>query len=113
MKRLILPLVSMIALLSTAAQAEPDKKVVRMFKAKCSACHGVDGHAQTEKGKQMKIIDMTSAEFKAKKNEDLKKSVLEGVKREVNGVKKEMDSWKNEITPEQVDELLAYVKEFK
>jgi len=109
MKRLI---VVAIAVLATSALAG-DKKTERLFKAKCASCHGMDGKAQTEKGKQMKIIDMTSAEFKAKPDEELKKAILEGTKAERDGVMKEMDPFKDDLKPEQVDSLVQFVKTFK
>jgi mono/diheme cytochrome c family protein len=103
-----------IALLSGSAGAADDaKKIERTWKSKCSACHGADGKGQTEKGKKMKVGDMTTAEFKAKKDDDLKKAINEGVKTEKDGVKKEMDPFKDEFKPEQIDALLAHMKTFK
>ncbi|HTS80137.1 MAG TPA: cytochrome c [Myxococcaceae bacterium] len=101
-------------LLSATALAQTDpKKVERAWKAKCSSCHGAAGKADTEKGKQMKIVDMTSPAFQAKKDDELKKAILDGVKKEKDGVKQEMDSFKGDLTPEQVDALIAYIRTFK
>ena len=112
MKRFVGFAVAASAFLATSALAQ-DKKTERVFKSKCASCHGMDGKAQTEKGKQMKIADMTSADFKARKDEDLKKAILEGVKKEADGVKKEMDPFKDELKPEQVDGLVQFVKGLK
>jgi len=94
------------------AQTDP-KKVERAWKAKCSSCHGATGRADTEKGQQMKIVDMTSAEFQARKDDELRKAILDGVKKEKGGVKQEMDAFKGDLTPEQVDALIAYIRTFK
>ena len=99
--------------LGTPALAEVDKKVERAWKAKCASCHGAAGKADTEKGQQMKIVDMSSAEFQTKKDDELRNAILNGVKKEKGGVKQEMDSFKGDLTPEQVDALIAYIRTFK
>ena len=100
-------------LLGAPALAEVDKKVERAWKAKCSSCHGAAGKADTDKGQQMKIVDMTSAEFQAKKDDELRNAILNGVKKDKGGVKQEMDAFKGDLTPEQVDALVAYIRTFK
>lgn len=102
-----------IALVATSARAETDKKVERLFRSKCASCHGQDGKGQTEKGKKLKLPDMSSADFKAKKEDEMRKAITEGVKVEKDGIKKEMDSFKDELKPEQIDSLIEYVKAFK
>ena len=100
-------------LLNAVALAETDKKTERLWKAKCSSCHGPAGAGDTEKGQQMKIVDMTAAAFQAKKDDELKNAILNGVKTEKGGVKKEMDAFKGDLTPEQVDSLIALIRSFK
>jgi mono/diheme cytochrome c family protein len=95
------------------ALAQADKKVERAWKAKCASCHGQAGKGDTEKGQQMKIADMTSAEFQAKKDDELRNAILNGVKKEKGGVKQEMDAFKGDLTPEQVDAVIAYIRTFK
>jgi cytochrome c6 len=102
-----------VAMFGTAALAAeyPDKKTERLWKSKCASCHGMDGKAQTDKGKEMKIRDMTSAEYQKKvTDEDIKKSMMEGTNRVKDGVKQEMDSYKDSLKPEQMDELAKYVR---
>jgi mono/diheme cytochrome c family protein len=111
--RVLASVVTGSLLLGTAALAEVDKKVERAWKAKCSSCHGAAGKGDTDKGQQMKIVDMTSAEFQARKDDELKNAILNGVKREKGGVKQEMDAFKGDLTPEQVDALIAYIRTFK
>jgi mono/diheme cytochrome c family protein len=111
--RLVVSMATASLLLSTAALAEVDKKTERLWKAKCSSCHGAAGKGDTEKGQQMKIVDMTTAAFQAKSNDELKKAILDGVKTEKGGVKKEMDPFKGDLTPDQVDALIALIRTFK
>lgn len=95
-------------LFSTSALAQMDpKKVERAWKSKCASCHGATGKGDTDKGKQLKIVDMTTPAFQAKKDEELRKAILEGVEKEKS------HSFKSELTPEQVDALVSYVRTFK
>ncbi len=100
-------------LLNAAALADTDKKTDRLWKAKCSSCHGASGQADTTPGKAMKIVDMSTAAFQAKKDDELKNAILNGVKKEKGGVKQEMTPFKDELTPEQVDSLIALIRSFK
>jgi cytochrome c553 len=89
----------------------PDKKVERLWKSKCGSCHGNDGKAATEKGKKMKMTDLTAAAWqKSRDLDELRKAIREGMKREKDGVKQEMDPFKDELTSEQLDQLILYVR---
>lgn len=109
MKRLIALAVVALATSSFAA----DKKVERMFGSKCGSCHGKDGKAQTEKGKQMQIRDLASAEVQKLTDDEMKKAINDGVKRDKGGVKQEMDGFKEELKPADVDALVAFMRELK
>ena len=111
--RLLASIAAGSVLLSSSALAEVDKKIERAWKAKCASCHGATGKADTEQGQRMKIIDMTSPEFQAKKDDELKNAILNGVKKEKGGVKQEMDAFKGDLTPEQVDALIGFIRTFK
>lgn len=94
----------------TAFAGEVDKKTERLWKAKCASCHGADGKAQTEKGKEMKVRDMSTAAYqKDVTDEKIKKALAEGVNTTKDGVKQEMDAYKD-LKPEQVDGLIAYIR---
>ena len=111
MKRITYLIVA-IALASAPAYAA-DKKIERLWKSKCQSCHGADGKAETEKGKKMKMHDMSTEAWQKKFTDaDLKKVTLEGVAEEKDGVKKEMDAYKD-FTPEQMDGLIKLMREFK
>ena len=109
---LVASIAATAVLLGTTALAETDKKTERLWKAQCASCHGNTGKGDTEKGQQMKVEDMTTAAFQAKKNDELKNAIVNGVKTEKGGVKQEMDAFKD-LTPEQVDALIAYMRTFK
>jgi len=94
---------------SNAQAAEVDKKTQRMWKAKCASCHGAAGKGDTEQGKKMAIRDMTSAAVQKEMTDDsIKKALKEGVKTD----KGEMEAFA-ELTPEQVDGLLTYIRSLK
>ncbi len=97
---------------SATAPAETDKKTERLWKAQCASCHGPEGKADTEKGQKMKVQDMTTAQYQAKKDDEFKKAIVDGVQTEKDGVKQEMDAYKD-LTPEQVNALIAYIRSFK
>jgi len=94
-------------------QAAPpaDKKTERLWKAKCSSCHGADGKGKTEQGVKKGAEDMSTKEWqKARDDVAMKKAMLEGFKREKNGIKQEMEPYKDQLKPEQVDALIQYVR---
>ncbi len=102
---------SFVAFTATTSLAA-DKKVERMWKAKCSACHGMDGKGQTEKGKKQATRDMTTAEYQAGKDEDWKKAINDGLEKTTKeGVKQKMEPYKEELKAPDVDALIAFIRE--
>lgn len=100
--------------LSAGVARAADPAVERMFKAKCAACHGVDGKGATKQGEKMKIGDMTTAAFKKEMTPDkIKATILDGLNRDKDGVKQEMKPWRGKITDEQVEQLVSYVRGLK
>ena len=96
---------------SALAAGPPDAKTVRLWKSKCASCHGADGKGDTDQGKKMKVGNMATAAFQKSATDDqLKKAILNGVKTEKDGVKKAMDGYKDELTPEQVDALVQFIR---
>jgi mono/diheme cytochrome c family protein len=99
--------------LSRPAGFKPEKKTVRLWDSKCATCHGEDGRAHTEQGTEMGIDDMTKAAYwKDVTVERARKSVLEGIKRTVNGKEQEMKPFGDRLTPQQVDALNLYAVSF-
>jgi mono/diheme cytochrome c family protein len=105
--RLATSVIAAALLLGPTALAQADKKAERAWKSKCASCHGAAGKGDTDKGKELKIVDMSTPAFQAKKDDELKKAILEGVDKEKG------HSFKSELTPEQVDAFVAYVRTFK
>ncbi len=106
--RLAATLVTASLLLSATAMAQADpKKTERTWKAKCASCHGATGTGDTDKGKELKVPDMTTAAFQGKKDDALKKAISDGVE------KAKDHAFKSELTPEQIDALVSYIRAFK
>jgi len=100
-------------LVPVAGRAQADKKVDRAWKAKCASCHGADGKGKTDQGQKMKLSDLTDPAAKKKSDADWKKVISDGVKTEKDGVKQEMEGFKDSLTPEQIDQLVAYIRALK
>lgn len=94
-----------------AAAEPPDKKVARLWKAKCSACHGADGRGQTETGKKLKLPDFTRPEWQAKTTDEfIRNRVTNGILETRDGVEKEMPAFKDELQPEHLDAIIALIR---
>ena len=104
--------VLLVVILAAPAFAEaPNKKVARLWSAKCSACHGVDGRGQTETGRNLKLPDFTTAAWQAKTTDDfIRNRVTKGISEVRDGVKKEMPAFGDELTPEHLDAIVALVR---
>jgi len=99
-----------VLLSATALAQEVDKKADRAWKAKCASCHGQTGKGDTDKGKELKVEDMSAAKYQGKKDADLTKAIVEGVKMDGKEV---MPSFKDEVTSEQAAALVKYTRSFK
>jgi mono/diheme cytochrome c family protein len=102
-----------ITLAPRAASAETDKKTLRTWKAKCASCHGEDGKGATEQGKKMGVRDMTSAEFAKETDAKMKETISNGIKQTKDGKTQEMEPYKEKLKPEEIDNLVAYIKTLK
>ena len=72
------------------------------YKAKCSACHGVDGAGKTA----AKIPSLISAEAKSLSDAELTDAIANGGK-----AQKPMHTFsKKGVTPEQIKALVAYIR---
>ena len=102
------------AALPFAAMAEVDKKTERLWKAKCATCHGVDGKGQTDQGHKMGMADITTPEWqKSLTDEQVKKAIATGLKREKGGKTQEMDPFSEKLEVAQIDTLAAYIRTLK
>ena len=99
---------------ATSARAEPDKKTVRLWKAKCAACHGAEGKGDTEKGQKMGVADLTAAAWQTEMTDaKMKEAIGKGLKREKNGKKQEMEAYKDKLQPAEIDTLIGFMRSLK
>jgi len=96
---LVAALLAGACLISTVARADVAAGEAT-YKAKCAMCHGPDG-----KGKEaMKTRDLASADVQKMSDADLSAMITNG--------KGKMPSYKM-LTPDQVKDLVAYVRSLK
>jgi mono/diheme cytochrome c family protein len=93
------------AALSHAAPAADNRE------ANCTKCHGADGKGQTKIGKKLNLQDYTDAAVQAKMTDaDITKAITDGVL--VDG-KQKMKSFKDDLSADEIKDLVAYVRHFK
>ena len=76
-----------------------------LYKTKCAACHGPDGKGETAIGKANKLRDFGSAEVQKQSDEELSEMIGKG--------KGKMPAYGKSLKPEQIKDLVAYVRTFK
>ncbi|HVU34429.1 MAG TPA: cytochrome c [Opitutaceae bacterium] len=77
----------------------------------CAKCHGADGKGETKIGKKLHVKDYTDAKVQAgMKDEDMAKAITDGVR---EGGKEKMKSFKDDLTPAEITDLVAHVRKFK
>lgn len=78
----------------------------------CMKCHGADGKGQTKAGKKLNVRDYTDPKVQADmKDEEMIKATAEGVLDK--GGKEKMKAYKDELTADEIKELVAYIRKFK
>lgn len=78
----------------------------------CTKCHGADGKGQTKAGRKLNVKDYTDAKVQAEmKDAEMVKATAEGVK-DKNG-KERMKAYKDELSPAEINDLVAYIRKFK
>jgi cytochrome c6 len=92
-------LVAGTGLLSSPAKADAAAGAAT-FKAKCAGCHGANGQGNPG----MKTADLASADVQKKSDADLSGVITNG--------KPPMPAYKT-MTPEQVKDLVAYIRSLK
>jgi mono/diheme cytochrome c family protein len=107
MRYFMILILFVVACLANSAAARDDAgsngDAKSAYKTNCIACHGADG-AGTSVGKSMKVPNLRSEEVQKKSDADLGGSITEG--------KNNMPSFKRSLSPEQVQALVAYIREF-
>jgi mono/diheme cytochrome c family protein len=76
------------------------------YKAKCASCHGADGKGETPAAKHMKgLKDLASPEAQGLSDAELTDIIAKG--------KKPMPGYEGKLKPEQIDELVKYIRAMK
>ena len=76
-----------------------------LYKTKCAACHGADGKGETTIGKANKLRDLGSEDVQKLSDADLTAIVTSG--------KNKMPAYGKSLKPEQIKDLVAFVRTFK
>jgi mono/diheme cytochrome c family protein len=93
------------ALLLAAAFAPAASAASETFSTYCAVCHGDDGKAQTEKGKEKGARDFTNKKWqKSVDDERLEKSIVNG--------KGKMPAFKGKLEDAQIKDLVKEVRSF-
>jgi mono/diheme cytochrome c family protein len=99
--------VTALALLPFASRAAgPASAGERVYKSRCSICHAADGSGNTAMGKKLKVRDLRSREVQRESDAGLTNIITNG---KTDGSK--MQGYKDRLTPEQIQQLVAYVRE--
>jgi mono/diheme cytochrome c family protein len=79
-----------------------------IYETKCVMCHGTEGKGDGPAGAMMnpKPSNFTSPESKKKPDADLLKTIESG------RAGTPMPAWKGQLSPEQMQDVLAYVRTF-
>src|ERR1700682_1152135 len=92
--------VSLISFSALSSRAQSAGET--LFKSKCAACHGPDGKGETSIGKTNKIRDLGSAEVQQESDADLTGIITTG--------KGKMPAYGKSLKPDQVKELVTYIR---
>ncbi len=97
---------SLSALLAarTSSRAAPALQSVKsLYASKCAVCHGNDGSANTAKGKELKVRNLRSEEFKKMSDAKAMEVLLKG--------KGKMEGYEKTLGKEKLEQLLVYSRE--
>ena len=99
------------AALLLAAALNRAAPVAENWENHCTKCHGDDGKGQTKAGKKAGAKDYTDPKVQAEMKEaTMEKAIAEGL---TEKGKEKMKPYKDELTPAEIKELVAYVRKFK
>ena len=107
MKTTLFAMMAVLVLAGVPGKAYADG--AEMFDKKCAGCHGKDGKAETAMGKKLNMRDLTKPSVQSVADAKWEKLILEGVRGA--GGKNVMPATK--ATPEEVKDLIKYVRTFK
>ncbi len=103
MKKLLLS--SLLALSAGTARADD---IAPVWTKQCKSCHGADGKGDTEMGRKSKAEDLTTERWQSRHSDAQTRDAIE------NGVPKtKMKAYKEKLSSEQIDALVAYIRTLK
>ncbi len=76
--------------------------MANVYKAKCAACHGAAGDANTPAGKALKVASFTSEAALKETDADLLAVAKNG--------KGKMPAWQGKLSDDQLKELVSYIR---
>ena len=97
---LALALLGVVIFFSVSAHAQDTGAA--LYKAKCAACHGADGKGETSMGKANKLRDLSSPDVQKQSDAELTTIIESG--------KGKMPAYGKSLKPDQVKELLTYIR---
>jgi len=104
------PLIALLTSVFLAGASVVAADVKTNWEKHCQKCHGADGKGQTTMGKKLKLLDYTNPEHQKKfTDEEAFKITKEGKK---EGDKTLMKAYKDELTDQEIKELVEYVRKF-
>ena len=110
--KLDLKLILAGAVLTAGAALVFAAPVAENWENHCTKCHGADGKGQTKVGKKLGVLDYTSAADQAKfTDEQATQAIAEGAKDKAG--KERMKAYKDELSPQEIKDLVAMVRKFK
>ncbi|HMI51179.1 MAG TPA: cytochrome c [Candidatus Saccharimonadales bacterium] len=101
----VIALVGVAAMSLVAGPARSQSGGEALYKTKCAACHGPDGKGETAIGKANKLRDLGSADVQKLSDEELAGIIGAG--------KGKMPAYAKSLKPEQIKDLVAYIRAFK
>ena len=96
-------IVSILFVVVANARAQDDVK--SLYKAKCQACHGADGKADTPAGKKLGARDFKSPEVAKLSDAELFDITKKG--------KDKMPAYDKKLTDDQIKGLIQYIRSLK
>lgn len=112
MKRLLCHVLTVAAFTVAAASARADDATtLKLYKAQCANCHGLDGKGQTTAGKKVGVKDWTDPKvLKALSDADVEKHIRTG---KTGDDGKELMPSFTKLGDEKIKLLAAYIRAFQ
>ncbi len=82
-----------------------------IYQQSCVKCHGADGRGQTTIGRKFKVKDFSDPSWQTQNPASkIQTSIENGVKDPAG--KELMKAYRNELTPQEIQELVQYLQKF-